>query len=63
MGGYPRAWSTFLCNEGIYNLLLEKGADPDAQDTYGTKGADGNFFPFIVTFFFMSQHRTDTILH
>ncbi len=22
-------------NEGIYNLLLEKGADPDAQDTYG----------------------------
>ena len=35
MGEYPLAWSAFLCNEGIYNLLLEKGADPDAQDTYG----------------------------
>ena len=35
MGEYPLAWSAFLCNEGIYNLLLERGADPDAQDTYG----------------------------
>ena len=31
MGEYPLTWSAFLCNEGIYNLLLEKGADPDAQ--------------------------------
>ena len=52
MGEYPLAWSAFLCNEGIYNLLLEKGADPDAQDTYGTKGADGKFVPFIVKYFF-----------
>ena len=22
-------------NEGVYNLLLDRGADPDAQDTYG----------------------------
>ena len=35
MGEYPLAWSAFLCNEGLYNLLLMKGADPDAQDTYG----------------------------
>ena len=35
MGEYPLTWSAFLCNEGIYNLLLDKGADPDAQDTYG----------------------------
>ena len=35
MGEYPLAWSACLCNEGIYNLLLLKGADPDAQDSYG----------------------------
>ena len=35
MGEYPLTWAAFLCNEGIYNLLLDKGADPDAQDTYG----------------------------
>ena len=35
MGEYPLTWSAFLCNEGIYNLLLDRGADPDAQDTYG----------------------------
>ena len=35
MGEYPLAWAACLCNEGIYNLLLLKGADPDAQDSYG----------------------------
>ena len=35
MGEYPLAWSACLCNEGIYNLLLLKGADPDAKDSYG----------------------------
>ena len=35
MGEYPLTWAAFLCNEGVYNLLLDKGADPDAQDTYG----------------------------
>ena len=35
MGEYPLAWSAFLCNEGIYNLLIDKGADPDAQDSCG----------------------------
>ena len=32
MGEYPLTWAAFLCNEGVYNLLLDKGADPDAQD-------------------------------
>ena len=35
MGEYPLAWSACLCNEGMYNLLLLKGADPDAEDSYG----------------------------
>ena len=35
MGEYPLSWAACLCNEGIYNLLLLKGADPDAQDSYG----------------------------
>ena len=35
LGGYPLAWAACLCNETIYNLLLEKGADPDAQDAFG----------------------------
>ena len=35
MGEYPLAWSACLANETIYNLLLEEGADPDDQDSYG----------------------------
>ena len=34
-GASGLAWAACLCNEGIYNLLLLKGADPDAQDSYG----------------------------
>ena len=35
LGEYPLAWAACLCNETVYNLLVEEGADPDAQDTYG----------------------------
>ena len=35
LGEYPLAWAACLCNETVYNLLIEEGADPDAQDTYG----------------------------
>ena len=31
MGEYPLAWSACLCNETIYNLLVEEGADPNHQ--------------------------------
>jgi ankyrin repeat protein len=35
MGEYPLAWSACLNNEGMYNLLLLKGADPNMKDSYG----------------------------
>ena len=35
LGEYPLAWAACLCNETVYNILIEEGADPDAQDTYG----------------------------
>ena len=35
LGGYAAAWAACLNNETIYNLLLEQGADPDAQDGFG----------------------------
>ena len=35
LGEYPLAWAACLCNETVYNLLVEEGADPDSQDTYG----------------------------
>merc|ERR1740128_503030 len=35
LGEYPLCWAACLCNETVYNLLVETGADPDAQDTYG----------------------------
>ena len=31
LGEYPLAWSACLCNETIYNLLVEEGADPNHQ--------------------------------
>ncbi len=35
LGEYALAWSACLNNESIYNLLVEKGANPDAQDNFG----------------------------
>ncbi len=35
LGEYHLAWAACLGNEGIYNLLLEHGANPDAQDSFG----------------------------
>lgn len=34
-GEYPLAWAACVNNESVYNLLLEVGADPDAQDSFG----------------------------
>ncbi len=31
LGEYPLSWASCLCNETIYNLLIENGAEPDAQ--------------------------------
>lgn len=35
LGEYPLAWTACVGNESVYNLLLDKGADPDWQDTFG----------------------------
>lgn len=35
LGEYALAWAACNSNEGIYNLLLTKGADPDAPDRFG----------------------------
>lgn len=35
LGEYPLAWAACVNNESVYNLLLEVGADPDSQDTFG----------------------------
>ena len=35
MGEYALAWAACQCNEGVYNLLLAKGANPDAKDRFG----------------------------
>ncbi|KAJ6638187.1 Nuclear transcription factor Y subunit gamma, partial [Pseudolycoriella hygida] len=35
LGEYPLAWAACCANESVYNLLLDSGADPDAQDTFG----------------------------
>jgi Ankyrin repeat len=34
-GEFPLAWAACVNNESVYNLLLEVGADPDAQDSFG----------------------------
>lgn len=35
LGEYPLAWAACTNNEGAYNLLIESGADPDDQDSFG----------------------------
>ena len=35
LGEYPLAWAACVGNESVYNLLVDKGAHPDWQDTYG----------------------------
>lgn len=35
LGEYPLSWAACMANETIYNLLLDRGADPDAQDSFG----------------------------
>ncbi|KAL7744973.1 hypothetical protein ACLKA6_007242 [Drosophila palustris] len=35
MGEYPLAWAACCANESVYNLLVDCGADPDAQDSFG----------------------------
>lgn len=34
-GEYPLAWAACLGNESAYNLLVDRGADPNSQDTLG----------------------------
>lgn len=35
LGEYPLAWAACCANESAYNLLLDSGADPDEQDSFG----------------------------
>jgi len=35
LGEYPLSWAACMANETIYNLLLDRGADPDSQDSFG----------------------------
>ncbi|GAB0098795.1 Transient receptor potential cation channel subfamily V [Sergentomyia squamirostris] len=35
LGEFPLAWAACCANESVYNLLLDVGADPDAQDSFG----------------------------
>ncbi|XP_052742122.1 uncharacterized protein LOC112045497 [Bicyclus anynana] len=35
LGEFPLAWAACCANEAVYNLLLDSGADPDAQDSFG----------------------------
>ncbi|KAG7155441.1 Transient receptor potential cation channel subfamily V member 6-like [Homarus americanus] len=35
LGEYPLAWSACLGNETVYNKLLDLGADPNLQDSFG----------------------------
>ncbi|XP_043488062.1 uncharacterized protein LOC122514992 [Polistes fuscatus] len=35
LGEYPLAWAACCANESVYNLLLDNGADPDEQDSFG----------------------------
>ena len=35
LGEYHLAWAACYSNESIYNACIEKGGDPDAQDSFG----------------------------
>ena len=35
LGEYALAWSCCMSNEGVYNLLVLGGADPNAMDRFG----------------------------
>ncbi|EEB19644.1 conserved hypothetical protein [Pediculus humanus corporis] len=35
LGEYPLSWAACCSNESVYNLLLDVGADPDSQDSFG----------------------------
>lgn len=35
LGEFPLSWSACCANETVYNLLLDNGAHPDAQDSFG----------------------------
>ncbi|XP_020287782.1 uncharacterized protein LOC109856664 [Pseudomyrmex gracilis] len=35
LGEYPLAWAACCANESVYNLLLDIGADPNEQDSFG----------------------------
>nr|XP_045581773.1 uncharacterized protein LOC123745342 [Procambarus clarkii] len=35
LGEYPLSWAACLGNETVYNKLLDFGADPNAQDSFG----------------------------
>lgn len=34
-GEYPLAWAACCNNESAYNLLIDRGADPNSQDSFG----------------------------
>lgn len=35
LGEYPLAWAACLGNETVYNKLIDYGADPNMQDSFG----------------------------
>ena len=35
LGEYHLAWAACYSNESVYNAIIEKGGNPDAQDTFG----------------------------
>ncbi|XP_023290648.1 transient receptor potential cation channel subfamily V member 5 [Orussus abietinus] len=35
LGEYPLAWAACCANESVYNLLIDSGANPDEQDSFG----------------------------
>lgn len=34
-GEFPLAWAACCNNEAAYNLLIDRGADPNVQDSFG----------------------------